>query len=132
MGRLKDPIANLLNLSHSYLVVYLDVGLRASDTEATKVTWEVDRMEFVSFIKADVLDRISHAWVPANDRAIKASSEELLLGDIFVDDGFPGEACDGSCHIIILDVEDGIAHEVRVNLERTVEHAHSSKLITLV
>ena len=38
MGRLKDPIADLLNLSHSYLVVYLDIRLRASDTEATKVT----------------------------------------------------------------------------------------------
>ena len=60
MGRLKDPIANLLNLSHSYLVVDLDVGLGASDTEATKVPREVNRMESISFIKADMLNRITH------------------------------------------------------------------------
>ena len=56
MCRLKDPVADLLNLSHSYLVVDFDVGFRASDTEATKVSGEVDRMESVPFIKADVLD----------------------------------------------------------------------------
>ena len=38
MSRLQDPVADLLNLSHSYLVIDFDVGFRTSDTEATKVT----------------------------------------------------------------------------------------------
>ena len=61
MSRLEDSVADLLNLSHSCLIVYFDVGFGASDTEATKVRRAVDRMESVSFIKADMLDVVSHA-----------------------------------------------------------------------
>ena len=60
VGRLQVPMADLLHLGHSCFVVDLDVGLRAGDTELTKVFRKVDGVKTVFFVQTDVLDRVSH------------------------------------------------------------------------
>ena len=67
MCRFEQPVADLLNSLHPCLIIDLDVWLGAGHTEATKVFRVVDGMIAILFIKADMLDRISHLGSPTDD-----------------------------------------------------------------
>lgn len=55
MGRFEHPVADLLNKSQSGLVIDLDVGLRASNTEAAHGIRTVDGVVRIIFVQADML-----------------------------------------------------------------------------
>ena len=67
MGRFEQPMTDLLNFGHSCFIVDLDVGLRASHAELSKVIMTVNSVKTIFFVKAEVLNRVSLICSPADN-----------------------------------------------------------------
>jgi len=125
VGGFQHLIANLLNKSHSFLIVDFDVGLRTSDTEFPKLVGAVDSVVWIFFIQVDVLNRICQSFVPTNNWTVKAGAEKLLAICHALATRMPWEARDGSVHIIVLNLIPDLTINGRDNLKRAIKEAHT-------
>lgn len=104
-----NAITDRLHASHAVFIVDFDNGLGASNNEAPQVTRVVDCVVPVLFIEHDVFDLTAQVGGPAEDAAIKARAQELLLVHRLVPCGLPCETRDGEIHVFIFDLVKTVA-----------------------
>lgn len=102
VGR-EDLIADLLDLCHALLIIYLYEWQFTGDAEASSIRRIIDCMELIFRVQRNVLNRVALDGGPADDATIEAGAEEPLRIHRIIIGWSPCKTSDWQVHFIIFD-----------------------------